>query len=460
MKLAQLLKSLLVKLQGIIPAPRDLSVDELSSFSDQSELEELKPPRVARITLWTLLAIIIVAILWSVLAKVDKVIVAPGRLITTGQTVKIQPLEPSIITKFEVEIGQSVEKGQVLVRLDPTFSLADKSRLTARAVNLSLHIHRLECELNDKEFVPLDGSNENDAVIQSALYLGRQDEYASKLLSYDNAIAEIETEIESLNQQYNEYAKQLKILQEVEHMYQQLYDQEVESRSGLLNAQYQTSLKQAEYVKVKSDIEERKKSLDKANSEKAAFISTWKNGISEELATVKKEYDAVNEELSKANKMHELSSLVSPSNAVVLEFGPFSEGSVAREGEAIMTLVPLDVPIEAEVMIDPKDIGYVRAGDSVRVKLDSYPFQRHGTLSGTLRTVSDDVVQTTEKGYTTLKYKARVALDEPNLDNVPEDFRLLPGMSLSSEIKVGTRRVITFFIYPLIRTADESIREP
>lgn len=110
------------------------------------------------------------------------------------------------------------------------------------------------------------------------------------------------------------------------------------------------------------------------------------------------------------------SSLVAPGNAVVLEFGPFSEGSVVREGEAIMTLVPLDLPIEAEVLIDPKDIGYVRVGDSCRLKLEAFPFQRHGTLQGTLRTVSDDVIQTEEYGQQVPKYKARIAADRQNED--------------------------------------------
>ena len=451
------LRLILQKMQSIVPPPKDIEPKELAFFADQSDIEHKAPPKVARITLWALLAIILIAIVWSCIAKVDKVVVGNGRLISTGQTVKVQPLIASIITKYEVEIGQTVKKGQPL---DPTFSLADKTRLSAREKALALQLFRLECELSGEKFVLPPDVNSSDAKGQQFLYEGRKEEYASRMQSYNNSIAEIEAAIESLRQQYAEYSKQLSILQEVESMYQQLYEKEVESKSGLLSAQYQTSNKQTEVVKIKNDIEERTKNLDKAKSEREAFVSKWKNDILEELSILRKEYDSINEELSKANKLHELSSLVAPGNAVVLEFGPFSEGSVVREGEAIMTLVPLDLPIEAEVLIDPKDIGYVRVGDSCRLKLEAFPFQRHGTLQGTLRTVSDDVIQTEEYGQQVPKYKARIAIDEVKLDSVPEDFRLLPGMSLSAEIKVGTRRVITFFIYPLIRTADESLREP
>lgn len=453
-------KSFLSKLQSIIPSPKELDREELMFYADQSDIEQKAPPKAARVTLWVLAAVIVIVLVWACLAKVDKVVVGGGRLVTTGQTLKVQPLVPSIITRFDVEIGQTVKKGQPLVSLDPTFAQADKSRLEAREKSLAIHIKRLECELTDVEFLVSENSGTADAKVQMALYTGRQEEYASHTDAYNSNIAEIEAAIESLNQQFVEYSKQLKILREVESMYQQLYEKEVESKSGLLSAQYQTSNKQTEVVKIKNDIEEKRKNLDKAKSERDAFVSKWKNDISEELSSLRKEYDSVSEDLSKANKLHELSSLVSPANAVVLEFGAFSEGSVVREGEAIMTLVPLDVPIEAEVLIDPKDIGYVRTGDSCRIKLEAFPFQRHGTLSGIMRTVSDDVIQINENGYNIPKYKARIALDEVDLDNVPDDFRLLPGMSLSAEIKVGTRRVITFFIYPLIRAADESMREP
>ena len=456
----EFLKRILEKLQSFIPPPKELEQEELAFYADQSDIEQKTPPKVARITLWALLAVIIIAIIWSCLARVDKVVVGTGRLVTTGQTVKVSPLINSIIVKFEVEIGQTVKKGQTLVSLDPTFALADKSRLASREASIRLHISRLQCELNEQEFILPEGGNEADGKVQLTLHKGRRDEYASHMQAYEDNIAEIEAAIESLHQQYVEYTKQLEILREVESMYKQLYDKKVESKSGLLSAQYQTSNKQTEVVKIKNDIEERKKNLDKARSERDAFISKWKNDISEELATMRKEYDSISEDLSKANKLHELSSLVAPSNAVVLEFASFSEGSVVREGESIMTLVPLDLPIEAEVLIDPKDIGYVRTGDSCRLKLEAFPFQRHGTLQGTLRTVSDDIVQTEENGYNVPKYKARITINEGKLDNIPQDFRLLPGMSLTSEIKVGTRRVITFFIYPLIRTVDESMREP
>ena len=127
-----------------------------------------------------------------------------------------------------------------------------------------------------------------------------------------------------------------------------------------------------------------------------------------------------------------------------------------------MTLVPLNTPLEAEVSIETKDIGYVHLGDPVRLKLDAFPFQRHGTMAGRLRVVSEDAYAAATSGENNKvpTYQARVELIDTTLHDVPKGTRFLPDMSLSAEIVVGDRRVISFLAYPIIRGLDESLREP
>jgi HlyD family secretion protein len=149
-----------------------------------------------------------------------------------------------------------------------------------------------------------------------------------------------------------------------------------------------------------------------------------------------------------------------------------------QPGQPLLKLIPIDVPLEAEIEIFGKDIARIREateeqirsggqnlpqGSEVRVKLVSFPFQKHGTLRGVVRKISEDSFEKEEaKGIASLTtYKVRVQLLEPiELDNVTDNFRLMPGMATTGEIKVGTRRVIDYFLYPLIRYLDESIREP
>jgi HlyD family secretion protein len=146
-------------------------------------------------------------------------------------------------------------------------------------------------------------------------------------------------------------------------------------------------------------------------------------------------------------------------------------GSIVQPAEPFIILVPYNSTIEAEVDILAKDIGRIRVGDSVRVKLDAFPFQRHDTLPGTVKIVSEDSFQrsnqpaknsppqTEEEGGDGL-YRARINLLSTQLRNVPEGFRLMPGMKVRAEIKVGHRSVISYFLYPVIRALDEGLREP
>jgi len=145
---------------------------------------------------------------------------------------------------------------------------------------------------------------------------------------------------------------------------------------------------------------------------------------------------------------------------VVLELVRKSVGSVVDQGEAVVTLVPLEAPLEAEAEVLAADIGFIREGDPVRVKLDAFPFQRHGVLEGLVRTISADAFEKNTAEGPRLLYRIRVAIGKTGLQAVPRDFRLIPGMGLTTEIKVGDRRVITYLLYPLIRSFDESMREP
>ena len=152
-------------------------------------------------------------------------------------------------------------------------------------------------------------------------------------------------------------------------------------------------------------------------------------------------------------------SIKAPCNAVVHEIASFSPGSAVREAEALITLVPLDGELELEAEISPENIGKVNIGAPVRVKLTAYPFQKHGTLTGTVRNISEDTLEKQEGGQSIKYYRARITVSG-QLRNVKKDFRLIPGMEVQSEIKCDRRRIIEYVLYPLIKAFDETAKEP
>jgi hemolysin D len=427
--------------------------------ADAVELEKQPTPASIR-GLYKLLCVLFCAlVLWSILGKIDMIVSAQGRLISTGKQILIQPLVNSIIKEFHVEVGHVVKAGQTLVSLDPTFAAADESQLKVRIGTLAVSIERLESELAGKPFVVTPEMPATEALLQQSLHGGRQEEYRARLEAYDSKLQQNVGKIESYKKQLESLRKQQSVHGEMLRMRQKVFEDGADSRLSLLDAESRFAATQAEAESVNNDLMLCQVQVSQLKAERETFVSNWRNTVATSLADARKERDSLLEQCTKASRYRELSQLVSPVDAVVLDMGHFSVGSVAKEGEAIMTLVPLNLPLEAEVSIDTKDVGYVRIEDPARLKLDSFPFQRHGTLEGQLRVVSEDAYLATTAAKSPT-YQARVELLSTTLRDVSQDMRLLPGMTLSAEIVVGQRRVISYLAYPLIRGLSESMREP
>ncbi len=182
----------------------------------------------------------------------------------------------------------------------------------------------------------------------------------------------------------------------------------------------------------------------------------------EDLLAIQRERDAVEEQLKKADKRHSLVKLTAPADGVVLEIAKLSPGSVVKGAETFFTLVPLNVALEAEVNIDAVDVGYIKAGHPVHIKFDAFPYQKHGTLEATVRSISKDAFRR-ESGAKTggdSYYRGRLTLSGTRLKAMTDGTRLMPGMSLQAEIVVGQRTIMSYLAWPLLKGMNEAVREP
>jgi type I secretion membrane fusion protein, HlyD family len=350
----------------------------------------------------------------------------------------------------------------VLVSLDPTFVMADEAQVQVRLAALKVQLKRLECELSGSPFRITPDMEPTEATLQLNLYKGRQNEYKARLENYDSQADQAKGEVVSFTKRMESLNRQLKSAAEVLGMRNKVFEEGADTKLSVLDAESRYSAIQADVEGIANELKVRQQRIAQIESAREAFISNWRNETANTLTTTKKEHDTLVEQFAKAARYRELAEMASPVDAVVLDIGQYSVGSVVKEGMPIMTLVPLNTPLEAEVSIETKDIGYVHVGDEVRLKLDAFPFQRHGTMDGKLRVVSEDayVANSGENGQKVPTFQARVELTNTSLHDVAKDTRFLPGMTLTAEIVVGDRRVISFLAYPLIRGLDESLREP
>ena len=167
------------------------------------------------------------------------------------------------------------------------------------------------------------------------------------------------------------------------------------------------------------------------------------------------------QQLEKATKKKDLVRLVANEDSVVLKMAKLSVGSVLKEGDPLLYLAPLHSPVEVEAHIAARDVGFIRAGDPVKLKLDAFNFVEHGMADGTVRWISEGSFTVNDEGTPTEPYyKVRIALTKVDLHNVPEGFRLIPGMTVSADVHIGTRSVLMYIVNGAIQGINEAMREP
>lgn len=437
------------------PRPRTTGLSEFRSAA--AAIEERPLPRAARSILYVVVGLIAAAVLWASLARIDRIVVASGRLVTSKPMIVIQPLETGVIRTLEVSLGSEVREGDLLATLDPTFAAADSAGVGERLASLEAEAARLRSELDGTPLVLPAGNRFESA--QQRLYTQRQAEHASRLAGLDSSIARIEATITANRETQAGLKERVRVLNQIVGMREELLRRNVGSQLQLMEAQLnQMSLKEQLNARA-SEERELALSLEQARHERVSFAQEWDRTTGERLVTVSRDIDSARQELAKAERRSTLVNLRAPADGVVLEIAQRSVGSVAREAEPLITIVPLNVPLEVEAEIRAADISRVRIGDHVRHKLEALPFQRHGHLEGTVRVVTEDSFRPDSDKRTPI-YRARIAVDRMELRDIPDSFRLIPGMTITSEIVVGQRSVISYFLYPLLRVFDESLREP
>ncbi len=429
---------------------------------DADEIERSPVPRYAQVTVHLLLAFLIAFIAWASLSHLDQVVVARGRLVNPMPNIVVQPLETAVVQSLNVRVGQVVKKGEVLASLDATFAKADETQLRQRLDSLETQVAGFEQELSGKLPATKTTSSEDDR-LQANLLQERRANYRAQQLRMTESAGRLRAAVATSRSDQQLVESRLKSLKQIEAMQEKMVAQKVGAPLQLLEAQQRSKEVERELEMSTRREQELRRELASFEAEKTAFERGWRQKLMEDLLTVSRERDAIREQLQKADRRSNLVALTAPVDAVVLEIAKLSPGSVVREAETFFTLVPLNAPLEVEVQVDAADVGYVRKGDSVHVKLDAFPFQRHGALDAKVRTITEDAFrrETAAPGAVSdAYYLSRLQLEGTQLKNMADSARLLPGMTLNAEIVVGKRTVLSYLAWPLTKGIDEAIREP
>jgi HlyD family type I secretion membrane fusion protein len=427
---------------------------------DTAEILSADLSRASRLTLHVMAAMMVVGLVLAAVLPIDRVVTARGRVTSVEPHIVVQPLETSIVRSIAVREGQIVKAGDILARLDPTFSGADVAMLGQRIATLEAEIARLGAELVDEPFRPR--SEDPVEVLQGRLWEARQAQLKALDLGFEDKIAAARSTRERAEKEVAFYAERLGLIREIEVMRTTLQERQSGSRLATIIASDQR-------VDIERNVEVQRMiaaqavhQIESLRAERETARRKWMADIAEQLVDRRRVLAGAREEATKAGKRRELIDLRAVQDAVVLQVADISIGSVVESAKKLFVLVPLAGGLQVEVEVDTHDQGYVEVGQPVELKYEAWPYSRHGTGKGVVRTVSADAFRKPAPQGATgpAIYIAHVDIRETALRGVPADFRLVPGMPVTADVAVGSRTPLGYLLDKVIPLTSEGLREP
>jgi hemolysin D len=417
----------------------------------------------ARSMLWTVISLVAVCAAAAALVPIDMVVTAGGRVVAMQPTVVVQPLETAIVRAINVREGQVVRAGQVLARLDPTFSAADAAALEAQVRSFQAEVERLSAEASGAVY--RSNTSDSAAAVQAAIYGQRQAQYRSQIESYTQKINGLRAQLIRSQGDITGFTERLEIAAEIESRRRELERLQVGSLMNRLSAQDQRIEMQRNLNDATGAAERASRELQQITAERDGFEQQWKAQVNQELHERSRSLSNAVENLRKATLRYELVELRAEQDAIVLTVAKVSVGSVMQSGDQF--IVPMASPLEVDARIAGADAGYVQEGQKVTIKFDTFPYVQYGVAQGLVRTLSADSFVGSEQTQRVADfnqalpyYKTRITVDEIKMHDVPDGFRLKPGMPVTADISVGQRSILTYLFARVLPIGLEGMREP
>lgn len=417
------------------------------------EIEEKPTTPLGRGLLWTILAFMVIATLWLFLAKIDVVVTARGKVIPSGEIKVLQPIETGVISNICVVEGDYVTKGEILMEIDP--SVTD-TNLDSKLKNLELldvEVARLSALIKNEEFYPSKITNDQILIsTQKLIYDTKRSGYHQQLQLVTEQISQVDSQKKSITENIDRVKKLSdSAIARAERLF--------EVRDLITQEEYESARK--EVIEYEEQTLIKKHEVNELNSkqtelmEQMLFITQdYKNKLLEELTQKRKEATMLQVEIKSIQFKQSKQRLISPVDGYIGKLHVHTVGGVVTPAEKLITVIPKDAPLIIKATVLNQDSGFIKKGMQAAVKIDTFDFQKYGMIHGAVTHKADDSIDDEKLGPV---YEIYIEPKEHFLTVNSEKVFLHSGMSVTAEMKVGKRRVIEFFLYPLIKYLDEGM---
>ena len=427
------------------------------------EIQQTPPAPAGRAILWMVVLFFLVALVWAWFGRVDIIAVAHGKIIPGERVKVIQPLEIGTIRAIHVAEGQTVKAGETLIELDPTDSEADRKRLEAELAAALLEAARLRALIEgvDGDTTPtifaVEGVEDAAALaVQNELLRRRLEEFRAQVGALRSERDKGEAEIAALAASITRIEETLPLISKRAAALKALFDKQMAAEHQYLELEEARIDRRQELAVLRHRLREARAANAESDHRLEAYRAEFRGGLLAQRADAERRVAGLREETAKARQRAGRQRLTAPVAGEVQQLAVHTVGGVVTPAQELMRIVPRDAALEVEAWVENKDIGFVREGQRAEVKVDAFPFTKYGLIDAELVKLSDDAVADEQRG---LVYSARVLLAETVMEVEAKRVHLSPGMTVTVEVKTGKRRLMEFFLAPLLRYRQESIRE-
>jgi len=433
-------------------------------------LQELPPSPLGRRMLWAALAFLAALLAWAVFGKLDIVAVAEGRLVPDTYLKIVQPADAGVVKEILVKEGELVKEGQILMRMDAALSDSDLKTLAADFHNKRLSLRRIDAQLAGTPLLRRSDDPAELFVQVQAQYLANRQAYETALAQERAVLVKAKSDLAAAEAVRKNLAQVLPHYRDQEAAYAQL------EKDGFAR-KLMSNDKQRERIEKEQDLRAQEAVIASAaatiaqqEKKTAQITADYRRQLQTERVDIANQFEKAGQDLAKQEHRHAYLELRAPQDGLVKDLATHTVGTVASPGTILMTLVPKDENLRAEVWVKNDDIGFVREEQLVKVKLAAFTFQKYGMLEGSVAHVSADSAErgsgasalapaTPKPPAEALAYRTLVNLKSQTLDADGVKYRLTPGMQVAAEIHLGTRTVLEYLLSPVRKAFHEAGRE-
>lgn len=451
------------------PAVKTLSGDVLDFAPGLLSIQESPPAKLPRALLHCVVALFLILLLWASVGKLDIVASADGRLVPQTYVKIVQPAEAGIVQEILVGEGQSVEAGQVLMRMDAKLTDADARTIRNEHELKRLQLRRIDAELGGLPIRAEAGDSPDILVQVSNQYAAHRQAYQDALAQEQAILGKTRHDLQAaeelarkLRETVPTYRKSAAAFEKLGHdgFYSPLASEE--KQRDRIEKEQDLRAQEATVASLKSTLTASERKL-------AQITSNYRSELHNERVETESQFRKLREELEKIEHKSGLLALRAPQRGVIKDLATHTAGTVVSPGTVLMSLVPHDEPLHAEVLVRNEDVGFVHVDQHVKLKLAAYPFQKYGMIDGTVTHLGPDAADVaasaarpsgeTSDVAAALRYKALVRLHTQQLETDGKQLRLSPGMQVIAEVHQGQRSVMEYLLSPLLKAWHEAGRE-